>query len=81
MTYDLRRLRLHGLVERIPKSHRYCVTPFGYRSAMFLTRAYNRLLRPGLAALAGPDPPGSAPLRSAIRQVERAIDKLWLDAA
>jgi hypothetical protein len=79
--HDLRRLRLHGLVERIPKSHRYRVTPFGYRSAMFLTRAYNRLLRPGLAALAGPDPPGSAPLRSAIRQVERAIDKLWLDAA
>ena len=23
MTYDLRRLRLRGLIERIPKSHRY----------------------------------------------------------
>jgi hypothetical protein len=27
MTYDLRRLRLHGLIERIPKSHRYDITP------------------------------------------------------
>ena len=31
MTYDLRRLRLHGLVERVPKSHRYEVTEFGTR--------------------------------------------------
>ena len=23
ITYDLRRLRLHGLIERIPKTHRY----------------------------------------------------------
>ncbi|HEX2689001.1 MAG TPA: hypothetical protein VHN14_20405 [Kofleriaceae bacterium] len=33
MTYNLRRLRLHGLIERIPKSHRYQVTEFGLRSA------------------------------------------------
>jgi DNA-binding HxlR family transcriptional regulator len=26
MTYDLRRLRLHGLIERIPHSHRYQIT-------------------------------------------------------
>ena len=26
MTYHLRRLRLHGLIERVPKSHRYRVT-------------------------------------------------------
>ena len=81
MTYDLRRLRLHGLIERIPKSRRYRVTAFGYRSAMFLTRAYNRLLRPGLAVLAGPDPPQPVPLRAAVRRVEQAVDKLWSDAA
>lgn len=28
-TYDLRRLRLHGLIQRIPKSHRYDITPTG----------------------------------------------------
>ncbi len=48
MTYDLRRLRLHGLIERIPASHRYQVTYFGIRAALFLTRAYSRLLRPVL---------------------------------
>ncbi|MFI7644127.1 hypothetical protein [Nonomuraea sp. NPDC049400] len=29
--YDLRRLHLHGLIERIPRSHRYRVTDFGLR--------------------------------------------------
>jgi hypothetical protein len=31
MTYDLRRLRLHGLIERVPQSHRYRITPFPSR--------------------------------------------------
>ena len=79
MTYDLRRLRLHGLIARIPRSHRYQVTDFGYRSAMFLTRAYNRLFRTGLAVLAGPDPPHPAPLRSAMHRLEQAVNQLWLD--
>src|SRR5215212_5930028 len=29
MTYDLRRLRLHGIIERIPRSHRYSTDPTG----------------------------------------------------
>ena len=29
MTYDLRRLRLHGLIERIPHTNRYVLTPDG----------------------------------------------------
>jgi predicted MarR family transcription regulator len=81
MTYDLRRLRLHGLIERTPNSHRYRVTAFGFRSAMFLRRAYNRLFRTGLSVLAGPDPPQPASLRRAVHHVEQAVDRLWLDAA
>jgi hypothetical protein len=50
ITYQLRRLRLHGLIERLPNSFRYRVTDFGFRAALFFTRLYNRLLRPGLAA-------------------------------
>ena len=50
ITYQLRRLRLHGLIERVPNSFRYRVTDFGFRIALFFTRTYNRLLRPGLAA-------------------------------
>jgi hypothetical protein len=49
MSYDLRRLRLHGLIERIPGTHRYTVTDHGFRLAVFLTRVHNRLLRPGLS--------------------------------
>ena len=33
MTYDLRRLRLHGIIERIPHSHRYQLTTDGLRIA------------------------------------------------
>ena len=33
ITYDLRRLRLHGLIERIPKTHRYRITAKGLRTA------------------------------------------------
>src|SRR6516164_8655397 len=49
VTYQLRRLRLHALIKRLPKSFRYVVTDFGLRVALFFTRSYNRLLRPGLA--------------------------------
>lgn len=51
ITYQLRRLRLHGMIERLPNSHRYRVTDIGWRTALFYTRTYNRLLRPGLAAV------------------------------
>ena len=59
MTYDLRRLRLHGLIQRIPKSYRYDVTPAGLRMALFFTRAYARLLRPKLAQIMPAGPPGT----------------------
>jgi hypothetical protein len=54
MTYDLRRLRLHGLIERIPHTHRYRPTPLGWRVAVFLTHAHNRFLRTGLAHITDP---------------------------
>jgi hypothetical protein len=49
MSYHLRRLRLHQLIERVRGSHRYLVTECGWRSILFCTRVYNRVLRPGLA--------------------------------
>src|SRR5204863_8613302 len=50
MTYDLRRLRLHGVIERISRTHRYRLTTDGLRVALFFSRAYGRLLRPALSA-------------------------------
>ena len=78
MTYDLRRLRLPGLIERVPKSHRYRVTEFGFRSALFLTRAYARLLRPGLAMATDPQPPAPALLNKLFTEVDQAIERLWI---
>jgi hypothetical protein len=76
MTYDLRRLRLHGLIERIPRSHRYRVTPFGFRAALFLSRAHDRLLLPGLATVTARHPPAPTLLRTAMNRVDKAIERL-----
>ena len=38
--YDILRLRLHGMIERIPRSHRYRLTPEGLRIALFSSRTY-----------------------------------------
>lgn len=55
MTYQLRRLTLHGLIQRVPKSHRYKLTDFGLRTALFYNRAHTRLLRPGFAHVLAPE--------------------------
>jgi hypothetical protein len=49
MTYDLRRLRLHGLIERIAGTNTYVLTPDGARVALFYTKVHGRLLRPLIA--------------------------------
>ena len=76
ITYDLRRLRVHGLIERIPRTHRYQVTDTMLRHALFLTRLHARFLRPGLGELTGQPPPVPAPLRGADRAYRNAIDDL-----
>lgn len=70
MSYDLRRLRLHGLIQRIPGTHTYTVTPDGVRVAIFYTKLHHRLLGPLLAASHPPAPPE---LRSALTTIDRAI--------
>ena len=50
-TYDLRRLRRKGIVVRIPKTHRYQLTPDGRAIAVLFTKAYARVLAPGLSLL------------------------------
>jgi hypothetical protein len=74
MTYDLRRLRIHGLIERIPRTFRYRVTDPGLHLALFLTRAHDHLLHGGLADLIDPAPPQPAALRAAARAYQRAFD-------
>lgn len=57
MTYDLRRLRLHGLIERIPHTNTYTLTAEGLRVVVFYTKVHGRLLRPLLAAADQPPAP------------------------
>jgi hypothetical protein len=75
MSYDLRRLRLHGLIERIPGTHRYTVTDHGFRLAVFLTRVHNRLIRTGLAELLTDDDPGTL-LRRELTRIDLTIEQL-----
>jgi hypothetical protein len=82
MTYDLRRLRLAGLIQRLPHSNRYHLTPDGIRIAVFYTKVHNRLLIPLTAA----DQPQAPPeirhaLRTLDRHVQAAIDRARLKAA
>ena len=73
MTYDLRRLRLHGIIERIPHSHRYQLTPDGLRIALFFSRTYARLLSPKLAEIMPQAPSTKSALRVAFDRLESEI--------
>jgi DNA-binding HxlR family transcriptional regulator len=78
VTYDLRRMRLHGLIERIPKTHRYRVTEKGLRTAIFYTRLYNRSLRTGLAVISPEAANVNLPVARSLRAAEAALNA-WYD--
>jgi len=80
LTYDLRRLRLHGVIERIPHTQRYRVTREGLRTALFFTRVYGRILRPGMARITPAAAVQDPELRPSFAHVEGAIDR-WIDRA
>lgn len=73
MTYDLRRLKTHGLIEKILHSNRYQVTEQGLSDSMFLSAIQDRLLPTGLADLHTPLP---APIRTATRNYRQALENL-----
>ena len=73
-TYDLRRLRVHGLIRRLPHSNRYLPTEDGLRAALVLTQTHNRILTPAIAA--ANDPLTALPdLHRAINNVKTVIDR------
>jgi hypothetical protein len=76
MTYDLRRLRLKGLIHRIPKTHRYTATSNGLKVAFFYAKLYLRIFRPNWDALL-PDA-DSLPrgLRTVLDQLDVEISKI-----
>ena len=79
MTYDLRRLRLKGLLRRVPHSRRHRVTAQGYRVASLFTKLNARVFRPACAAF-DPAEPVPRPLAAALAAVDRQLEALF-DAA
>jgi len=76
MTYDLRRLRLHGIIERIPHTHRYEVTPEGIKVCLFFTKVHARIFRSGLAQMGDSLPAGAnRHITAAINNLDKAIEK------
>ena len=70
MSYDLRRLRLHGLIQRLPRKNTYVLTSEGIRVAVFYTKLHHRLLGPLLEA---DRPPAPLEVRRALATIDRAI--------
>jgi hypothetical protein len=76
MTYDLKRLRLKGLIARPPGANMYFLTPYGWKVARFLSRLDARVFRPAIAAFTESTaalPPG---LRTARQRVDAQLDDL-----
>jgi hypothetical protein len=77
MTYDLRRLRLHGIITKIPGTHRYEVTHDGIRICLFFTKVHDRIIRPGFSELADGCPKApNRPIAAAMRQLDRSMEQL-----
>jgi len=77
MGYDLTRLRLNGLIERIEGTNTYLPTTDGQRVAVFYTKVHHRLLRPLLAA---DSPPAPIELRRALATIDRHVHAYIDDA-
>jgi DNA-binding transcriptional ArsR family regulator len=69
MSYDLRRLRMKGIIERIEDTNTYRITDDGLHVAVYYSKLYNRLLRPLIADTYAPPP-----VRRAFRALEAHVD-------
>lgn len=75
MSYDLRRLRLKGVIARVVGSHRYILTTYGRRVAYLMTKLHNRIFDVASATLQTSSAlPASLVL--AFRRLDSELDKL-----
>jgi hypothetical protein len=80
LTYQLRRLRLHGLIEREQGSQRYVVTERGYKIALWLSRCQARVLRKSLGELLNPLTCSDPKLHEAITRFDKTIAQYFENA-
>jgi hypothetical protein len=76
MTYDLKRLRLKGLIARPPGTNRYFLTPYGWKVARLFSRLEARVFRPALTAFN--QSPAALPdgFSAALKRVDDQLDDL-----
>jgi hypothetical protein len=76
MTYDLRRLRLKGLIHRPQGKNKYFLTPYGWKVARLFSRLEARVFRPAMTAF-GYSPAALPPgLLTALKKVDTQLDYL-----
>jgi len=76
-SYDLRRLRLHGLIRRIDGRNRYTLTDDGLAFAVFYTKLGDRVMPPLFAV----DRPNAPPkLHRALRVIDGCVTDYMADA-
>jgi len=68
--YDLRRLKLKGLIRKVEHTNTYVLTPDRQRFAIFYTKIGNRVLRPLMAADQIPAP---IAVRRSLQTLDRAV--------
>jgi hypothetical protein len=81
MTYDLRRLRLHGIIAREDGTNRYHVTHEGMRICLFMTKVHLRIIRPGCSQLMNGCPKAAGRvITAAMNQLDKAIEQMIMEA-
>lgn len=79
MSYDLRRLRLKGLLTRLPHSYRYQLTHLGRQLALLFSKLDARIFRRVFAAL-DPQPLFPDPICQALTHLDSVLDSAIFDA-
>jgi hypothetical protein len=80
MTYDLRRLRLRGFMQRHPGTYRYALTAEGLRVIFFYSKLYLRIFRPHSPAFTPDADAFPRALRTAFEQLDAAIERIHQEA-
>jgi len=75
MSYDLRRLRLKGLITRVEGRHRYLLTTYGRRVAYLMTKLQHRIFDVASVALQAPTTLPSR-LARAFQQLDAELENL-----
>jgi hypothetical protein len=80
LRYDLRKLRAHGLIERVAHSYRYEVSVAGYKQIILLLQLRQRIYGPIASGMRqhrpAPEHIPNVPIERAYHKVDQAIDEL-----